>query len=41
MEIPELLANLSQQYPEVELRYAWPVDLCAFADFLCAHLDGR
>lgn len=34
VEIPEILDHLRQQYPEVELRYAWPFDLKLVANTL-------
>jgi sirohydrochlorin cobaltochelatase len=34
IEIPEILERLRRQYPEVELRYAWPFDLSMVADLL-------
>jgi len=34
IEIPEVLDQLRLQYPDVELRYAWPFDLKLVADTL-------
>jgi sirohydrochlorin cobaltochelatase len=34
VEIPEILDHLRPQYPEVELRYAWPFDLKLVANTL-------
>jgi sirohydrochlorin cobaltochelatase len=34
IEIPEILDQLRPQYPEVELRYAWPFDLDSVANTL-------
>ncbi len=34
VEIPEILDRLRPQYPEVELRYAWPFDLQLVANML-------
>ena len=34
VEIPEILDHLRPQYPEVELRYAWPFDLKLIANTL-------
>ncbi|TKB79807.1 MAG: hypothetical protein E8D42_00075 [Nitrospira sp.] len=34
VEIPEILDQLRPQYPEVELRYAWPFDLDSVANTL-------
>lgn len=33
-EIPEVVAELRQQHPDVELRYAWPFDLDVVAELL-------
>jgi sirohydrochlorin cobaltochelatase len=34
VEIPEILDHLRPQYPEIELRYAWPFDLKLVAHIL-------
>jgi len=34
IEIPEILDHLRPQYPDVELRYAWPFDLDSVANTL-------
>ena len=34
VEIPEILDQLRPQYPEVDLRYAWPFDLDSVANTL-------
>ena len=34
IEIPEILEHLRQQYPGIELRYAWPFDLLMVAKLL-------
>ena len=34
VEIPEILDQLRPQYPDVELRYAWPFDLELVANTL-------
>lgn len=39
-EIPELVAELREKHPEIELRYAWPVPVDALAGFLAAHLEA-
>lgn len=38
VDIPEILAELREQYPDVTLRYAWPVDLNIMARLLVEHL---
>ncbi|CAI2718972.1 sirohydrochlorin chelatase [Nitrospina watsonii] len=39
LEIPELLATLRGQFPELALHYAWPFDLDTLAAFLAGHLE--
>jgi sirohydrochlorin ferrochelatase len=38
VEIPEILDHLRPQYPEVELRYAWPFDLQQVAHTLAEQI---
>lgn len=38
IEIPEILGHLRPQYPEVELRYAWPFDLQLVATTLAEQI---
>jgi sirohydrochlorin cobaltochelatase len=38
VEIPEILDRLRTQYPDVELRYAWPFDLRLVADTLAEQI---
>jgi sirohydrochlorin cobaltochelatase len=38
VEIPEILDHLGPQYPDVELRYAWPFDLQLIAKMLTEQL---
>ncbi|NOU11351.1 MAG: CbiX/SirB N-terminal domain-containing protein [Nitrospira sp.] len=38
VEIPEILDQLRPQYPEVELRYAWPFDLESVANTLAEQI---
>jgi sirohydrochlorin cobaltochelatase len=38
VDIPEMLAELRGRYPDITLRYAWPVDLNLMARFLAEHL---
>jgi sirohydrochlorin cobaltochelatase len=38
VEIPEILDHLRPQYPEVELRYAWPFDLQLVANTLAEQI---
>lgn len=38
VEIPEILDQLRPQYPEVELRYAWPFDLQSVANTLAEQI---
>ena len=37
-EIPEIIAQMHQLYPDVFLEYAWPFELEHIADFLAGHL---
>jgi sirohydrochlorin cobaltochelatase len=39
IEIPEILDHLRPQYPEVELRYAWPFDLQQIAHLLTEQIQ--
>ncbi len=39
IEIPELIAGLRQQYPQVDIAYAWPFDLDPVAQMLADHLQ--
>lgn len=38
-ELPELVDSLRQTFPAVAIKYAWPVNLDAFAGFLASHLQ--
>ncbi|MBH1989367.1 MAG: CbiX/SirB N-terminal domain-containing protein [Myxococcaceae bacterium] len=37
-EIPEIVKNLQEQYPDVQICYPWPFDLDRVADFLAEHV---
>jgi sirohydrochlorin cobaltochelatase len=39
IEIPEILAELKANHPEVTLRYAWPFDLSLVAKTLAEQLE--
>ena len=41
IEIPETLAQLRGQHPDIVLRYAWPFDLNLVADMLVNHLNHQ
>jgi len=38
IEIPEILESIRTQYPDLEIRYAWPTDLDLMARMLADHL---
>lgn len=39
-EIPEELMALSQKYPDIDIQYAWPFSMDAFALFLTTHIKS-
>ncbi len=40
-EIPAAVQDAQQRYPQVEFRYAWPLDLQAVAQFLAGQVAGH
>ena len=38
-EIPEELEDLKQKFQDIDIQYAWPFDMDAFALFLTAHIN--
>ncbi|MEK6543018.1 MAG: CbiX/SirB N-terminal domain-containing protein [Elusimicrobiota bacterium] len=38
-EIPRLVSELRQRYPQMVVEYAWPYDLSQVADFFASHID--
>jgi len=41
VDIPQSIQPLRARYPQISLRYAWPVDLDLIADMLSRHLAAR
>ena len=39
-EIPEELGGLCSKYPDIDIEYAWPFDMDAFALFLSTHVQA-
>jgi len=40
IDIPQSIEPLRARYPDVVIRYAWPVDLTLIADMLSSHLSS-